>query len=277
MHCLRSLILILKILSKPSLNECMNWLKDNKIRILLYACVLSLAALVILFGIRIYAPILLDIDIKWLVVAAIPIILALIVGRFVAKFKWGGIDIELAAEGKIIDHEEVFVLFQPFAAQRKDDLNTLRAMSETEKGKPNALLFDLDRSDYYDANVIREYVRELRNVRFFIIRINAGQLVAIIYIDRSIILNQENEYLYRFIEGLPNRVNSQGFGTVVGGRISVNERIVDAYQKMKREKSRVLLVFAEGNTGFPMGFITMKMAERYLANLVVRVVNQKSS
>jgi hypothetical protein len=255
----------------------MNWLKEKKIKILLYACILSLAALVIMFGIRVYAPTILDIDIKWLVVAAIPIILALIVGRFITRFKWMGIDVELAAGGRIIDHEEVFQIIASFAAQRKDDLDVLRAMSPEQKIRPNVLAFVLGKANYYQEGAVVEYVRELRNVQFFMILDKAGKFVAMIDFYRPLFENQNYENVYRFILELQEGQIPSGFGIIITSRVSANTKIIDAYKRLRREYPEVLLVFSDDNPELPVGFITMEMVERYLANLVVKIVDKEQS
>jgi hypothetical protein len=255
----------------------MNWLKEKKIKILLYACILSLAGLVILFGIRAYAPTLLDIDIKWLVVAAIPIILALIVGRFITRFKWMGIDIELAAGGRIIDHEEVFQIIAPFTAQSKDDLDVLRSMSQEQKQRPNVLAFKLGNANYYQEGAVVEYIKELRNVQFFMIIDKAGKFVAMIYFYRALFERQNYDHVNRFILELQEEKIPSGFGIIITGRVSANSMIIDAYKRLRREYPGVLLVFSDHNPELPAGFITIELAERYLANLVVKIVDRKQS
>ncbi len=253
----------------------MNWLKDKKIKILIYACILSLAALVTLFGIRVYAPTLLDIDVKWLIVAAIPIILALIIGRFITRFRFGGFDVELAAGGPIIEHEEVFEILQPLGVLPKSELDFLQGMSHEDKIKANVLLFEIGRPDYYHEGSIMEYLRQLPNVQFFMIVNKAQRLVAIIYIYRSVFLNQGFGPVDRFIQMLEQGVVPQGFGPIVTGRISPRARIIDAYRRLKKEYPGVLMVYSEAKPEFLTGFITLEKAERYLANIVVRMMKEK--
>lgn len=255
----------------------MNWLKEKKLKLLLYACIVSLAGLVILFGIRIYAPTLLDIDIKWLVVAAIPIILALIVGRYITRFKMMGFDVELATEGRIIDHEEVFQILHPFVAQRKGELGVLDAMTAAEKARPNVLAFEIGKVGYYEEGAIKRYVQEMRNIYFFLIYDKTGKFVAMINIYRPLFENQGFEKVYRFISDLEQGIVPEDFGLIIRKRISAQARIVDAYKRLRSEYPAVFIVFGDENTELPIGYITREMAERYLASLVLRMADKKQT
>jgi hypothetical protein len=248
-------------------------LKDKKIKILLYACILSLAALIILFGLRFYAPTLLDIHVKWLIVAAIPILLALIIGGFITRFKGGGFELELAeARGPIIDHQEVFEILQPIGVVQKDELEVLQRMSYDEKIRTTVLRFEISRPGYYQEGAIQSYLRELPKVQFFMIVSKAGKLIAMIYINRSIFLDHGFEPVYTFINLLADGTVPHKFGPLVTGRISPDAGIADAYRRLKREFPGVLLVYMKEDDKFPKGFITLERASQYLADIVVRLI-----
>jgi hypothetical protein len=256
----------------------MNWLKNRKLIILLYGCVISLAALITLFGIRVYAPKLLDIDIKWLIAAAIPIILALIAGKFITRFKWLGVDIEIAAGDRIVDRDEVYQVIQPFAAQRKDDLRILRAMRAEDKARINALTFELGKAEYYEEGAIIEYVRELRYVHFFLIHDKAGRFVAMIDIYRALFASQDFELVLRFIRELEKGNIPQGFGVIITKHLPAQTKIVDAYQRLRKENpGAAFIVFNDDNSEWPIGYITREMAERYLADLVVKLIKTQGA
>ena len=253
-----------------------NWIKDKNQRLLFYGCILSLAAILILFGVRIYAPFLLDIDIKWLIVASIPIVLALIVGKFITRFKWMGVDIEIAVDDRIVDAEDVVYIMHSFIAQKKENLAVLFSLSPEAKNRPNVLAFEQGKPGYYDPYAIREYVRLLPNVHFFSVKTSTGKFVALLQINRELILGQANELINSFILDLAeNRIPEEIGFFVITHHIVAKTKVIDAYEIIKRTPNKALTVLENEESKQLIGIVFERSIEAYLAKLVLRYVKGK--
>jgi len=252
----------------------MNWLKERKYKLLLYAGITSTAGLVILFGIRIYAPTLLDIDIKWLAAISVPILLALIAGKFITKVKLMGVDVEIAAQDRVIDHEEIIQIFHGFAVLEKSNVEILDLFTLEDRKKPNVLEFVQARNDYYQAGAIAEYLRRLPRVQFFLIRNIAGDFVALLVIERERFLDPSFEVGYDFIGQLSSGIIPKGLGyQVIIGRITTQTRIIDAYYRFRHFSSDIMAVFENENSKEPIGYVTLQMIEKYLAGLLAKNIS----
>jgi hypothetical protein len=252
----------------------MKWLKDRSFEMLMYGCIASIAALVILFGIRVYAPTLLDIDVKWLIVAAVPVVLALIAGRFITRFKWMGVDIEIAAEDPVIEHKEVIDILIPLKAQQKSDLIELDNMSDDQRNQPNVLTFIQGISNYYEPGAILAYVKMLPNIRFLMVTDEDSRFVALILISRKKFENYNFSDLDPFIRALEQRRIPYNFGKPITRRVDPHTQIVDVYEVLKKDPYKIRVLFKKEESLLPMGIITFERTEKYLANLLVKYLKK---
>ncbi len=75
---------------------------------IIYGLVISLVILLILLLLQHYSASLLNLETRWLVVAGVPIIIALIIGGYIYKFKGFGIELEPGYSRQLVQ-----VFFKP--------------------------------------------------------------------------------------------------------------------------------------------------------------------
>jgi len=109
----------------------------------------------------------LDLDLIWLIVAGIPLSLALILGGYLRRSPALGIKLETSLQAPLgrvgmISEEGLDEL----PAGQKESSEYLRNLQENRKREIQRICLNTGRSDYYRAEVIREYLEKLPNLRF---------------------------------------------------------------------------------------------------------------
>lgn len=140
----------------------------NKHPIVILGLIATLITFIALLLLQHLSPSILQLDVKWVVVACIPLLIALIVGGYIKEFTGFGITLKTTMEAPItsldLKAQEVLVSLEGI---RKDTLAVLSRISLEKKRKTTRLRFFLRRRGYYDLDAIYFYMRELPNLEYF--------------------------------------------------------------------------------------------------------------
>ena len=159
---------------------------------------------VVLFGIFIALQLnkstVLDINTRWLITAGIPILVGLIIGGYVTKFKGFGVELEtrLKSPVTILSLKAAdAITFLP--GDEKQSAGRLRSVSEAQIIRTKRLSFVTGRKSYYGIQAIIEYLRTFRNLEYFEIKKESNEFVCLIPIDLfRRLLNSIEERLYDY-------------------------------------------------------------------------------
>lgn len=119
----------------------------------------------------------LSLESRWIAVAGIPILVALLAGGFISKFKGFGIELEgelrtPVDEGSFIEAPDVLLQASDIAEQAEEiakaSLDQLYQLVPEKREKVKRLRFVM--RGHYVREVIQEYFRELPNLQFLEIR-----------------------------------------------------------------------------------------------------------
>jgi hypothetical protein len=232
---------------------------------------LSISILALLFGIKMYQPALLDIDAKWLCVAAVPVIIALLVSGIISKFKGFGVEIEVAAKSEIVDNPSVMTLLTPLLVKQKGEVTDLNPMTEEEKRTYNSLAFQLSNPNiHYIPFAITEYLRQLPNVRYFEITDQNGAFIALWKIDRKLFKEDNTDYIYNFIQKLESGEWKGITGKITDKFVLLTTTILEALSTMRHNTLEFVPVLNDPEEKRLRGVIEVRKIEAFLADKVLR-------
>lgn len=169
---------------------------------LLIGSLISIILLVLFMVLQYISPTSLVLDVKWIIVSGIPLLVALIVGGYIKGFKGFGIELEMRFQEPIISLDlEASHVYVSTEGLRKQTLEDLDRISVERKRKITRLQFISSRRDYYDLNVVYQYMRELPNLEYFEVVKRGGTFMCLLPIN---LFNnrQNNDELSRFVETL---------------------------------------------------------------------------
>ncbi|HEY5464032.1 MAG TPA: hypothetical protein VIJ95_12300 [Hanamia sp.] len=243
-------------------------------RILLIGCGSTLLIIIALFIIRAYKEDWLDINIQWIGIAVLPLILALIVGRFIKKFSGFGVELELASDEPLSSTTGIVEFIQYIFPEEKDSLRYLQSLPTDKKRKTNVLLFRTGKKNYYQTYIIQDYIRQLPNIKYFEVTDSKGKFKSISLVDRSLLLIEyENNVLQSFVRAIEeNRINNIVLETTTE-LIFLSETAIEVYKKINSSgKSFIAVVDKENNL---IGVVLKTRLEKYFSELVLSAVDKK--
>ena len=201
----------------------------------------------------------LSLESRWLLLAGVPILVALIVGGYVYKFKGFGIELETRLRNPLgTSTLQAIDALEPAPGAEKESLSILDNTPTDELARIKRLTMVLGRGGYYDPNAVKEYINRLVSLQFIEIRNPKGAFRCLIPI--SVIRRDHGLYLEGAIERL---VNSVGKSTVlsefateaVTDHVNVTDRLIAVLPKVRESK---------------YGWLPVLTAHRVLAGIITR-------
>ena len=248
--------------------------KEN--RILLIGCIISIIIIIILFIIRANKEEWLDINIQWIGVAILPLILALIVGKYIKKFSGFGVELELVSEEPLSSNTAIVEFVESIFPEEKNTSLYLSVLPSEKKRKTNVLRFRINKKEYYQTYIVADYIRELPNIEFFEATDSRGKFKSLSRIDRQSLLNQFEDYLglRSFIKAIEdNRINDIELETTMQF-IYLSETAVEVYKKISATGKNFIALVDKEN--ILIGIVLKSRLEKYFSELVINAVDKKS-
>lgn len=153
----------------------------NKHPIVILGLIATLITFIALLLLQHFSPSILQLDVKWIVVACIPLLIALIVGGYISVIKAFEVELRMRMEAPIasldLQAQEVFV---PLKGIKKGTRAELDRISLERRRRVTRLQFFVGRRGYYDARVILAYMHELPNLEYFEIVRPTGLFVCLL-------------------------------------------------------------------------------------------------
>ena len=209
----------------------MKALIDRRQQLVILGFIFTILLIVAFVLFQHFLPSIMQLDVKWIVVACIPLVIALIMGGYIRVIKGFGVELETKIEEPITTLElKAQEVFESTEGMAKDTIGTLYDMSLDRKREINRLQFITKQKGNYAPTIVSEYMRELPNLEYFEIIDKDGFFVCLLPInlfsDES---GNPNGYeIERFIDNLEKDSISVGYGknsidvTIKAGRSIVS-------------------------------------------------------
>jgi hypothetical protein len=223
-----------------------------------------------------FLPSVLNLDIKWIAVATLPLLLALIFGGYVKVIKGFGIELEMRIEEPIIslDLNATEVLTSSPSIEKRY-IEDLERLSADRKRKIARLRFISGRPNYYSFNAISAYIRQLPNLEYFEVIRPSGTFICLvpIYLFRENEEIQMNE-LTRFVNALQdNRIPRLYSQDITTFSVRSEQSIVEVLEMMRNQGQVIAVVL--NSKGSALGLIKMPEIEKRISGEVLLEIKRK--
>ncbi|MEI3802334.1 MULTISPECIES: CBS domain-containing protein [unclassified Chitinophaga] len=238
----------------------------------LYAIIGSIVIFSFLFITRINCPQLLDIDIKWIGVALLPLIFCLVIGKYIKKFSGFGIELEIVAEESILTNTSIIQLVHPIIAEEKGSTIGLQDYPVDQIAAVNVIRFRDNPNLLYNRYDVRRYLEFFYNVQYLQLTDNFGRLKSITRINRNRVLNTD-----QYPDGINNGIDiikSFSKSDTVRIYVKAEQTAVDALKIMRENGIHFIPVV---NSQLQLiGIVERNKLDEYLASIVISISDKKS-
>lgn len=237
---------------------------------LLERCLLmSLALLIIFFYLQYYELKVLSLESRWLVVASIPLLVALLAGGYIKKFKGFGIELEALLQNPIGRVNLVATdVLERLSAQDKGTYRQLEKLSIEKRTQIKRLSFTIRKRDYYGADAIRAYLDGLSNLEYFEVKKVDGRFLYLIPVEIFKDMPDMHQRLERFITAMEENSIGEMFGEdAIDESVGEEESLLSIVPKIRASKFGVLPVVSE--SGRLIGIVNTRLIEKRITDEVV--------
>lgn len=196
--------------------------------------------------------IILNLETKWLILAIIPIFIAMFIGGYIKSFK--GFGIELEAKLKIplttikLKAKEAATTL---VGNYKESIKSLDNINNNQKDKIKLLIFISGKKDYYGSEAIQIYLDGLQKLEYILINDKDDKFVCLLPI--TVLTKSQNNInksrdINKFIDALErNSIQSEYMNICIDNTIKKNENILDTLLKMRTLKIKSIAVLDSDN------------------------------
>jgi hypothetical protein len=215
----------------------------------------------------------LGLDSRWLFVSFLPLLVALLVGGYIKSFKGFGVELEARLKNPVTSVSLTATdAAEELVGDEKRSRNYLNLILERERpynSYTSRLIFIKGRRDYYSAEIIVEYIRALRGLKYIEVREENGEFIALIPISKMKINNEvDSQKVSLFIESLENETLFPLF-RAGANREFVNEstNLVEALRLMRKTDSDQIAVVSDDKHF--IGLLSARDVEKRIADEVL--------
>lgn len=192
----------------------------------------------------------LKLESRWLLVAGVPLLAALIVGGYIKSFKGFGVELEASLSKPVTNVElSATEAMDEIIGDEKRSIDYLHRLSSKDRRNISRLVLVQGRVDYYRSYVLETYLHELKGLKYIEIRNQEGQFVALIptsEFKNGIEIN--GNLLGEFIHALEqSQILLRYSRSVITTHITEDTGLIEALKIMRRLKIQQLVVLDEGN------------------------------
>lgn len=242
---------------------------------LIIGAIISLILLTIFGWLQSEESKLLQLPSQWLAMAVLPLIIALFIGGFIARFKGFGVELESALKAPVASLSlTASDAVADIPGDEKRSFIYLEGLSYEKKQATRWLLFKSGRSNYYTPHGIETYMRELPNIEYFEIKSEAGDLIC--FLPVSVFRNESQHYnenidyekLSKLIESIEEDNVPIAFSdSAITLKVSSEQALVDVLKVMRAEKANFAAVVSP--SGKYLGVVFANEVERKIADSVL--------
>lgn len=244
----------------------------GKYRAITIGIIVSLAIFVILLILQGINAAILDLETRWLLVAGIPILIALIIGGYIYRFKGFGIELETRLQSPMgTSILQTTDALEQAPGLDKEAVGLLDSLTQEQLSRLQRLSFVSGRKNYYDPYAVREYIQRLYNLQFIEIRDKNGAFQFLIPIT---VFREEHgikiEALDRLVESVSNATIDSDFAVEAEGEyVRTTDKLLEILPEIRDSKYGWLPVLTPNRR--LAGVITKSSVEARIADEVVAV------
>jgi hypothetical protein len=237
---------------------------------LMFGSVLSVALLAVFLYLQHRKSSALDLDLIWLIVAATPLFLALLLGGYLRKVKGLGIELQRSLQNPV---GRVHVLasngLEDLPADQMGSNEYLFQLPEAKRREIQRLAFVVGRSDYYDSSTVKEYLEKFPNAKFIEVCDANGRFQCLLPARIFGYKNHfDDESIDRFIESLRQHKVTDVFPfDVITQTISEDESVLESYEKIRSSDLSFLPLVSEG--GRLLGIVNRDTLEKRIVDEII--------
>jgi len=213
----------------------------------------------------------LKLESRWLLVAGVPLLVALIVGDYIKSFKGFGVELEATLSKPVTNVElSATEAMDEIIGDDKRSIDYLHRLNPRDRRNISRLVLVQGRVDYYRPYALEIYLHELRGLKYIEIRNQEGQFVALIPISEFKNGTEiNNNLLSEFIHTLEQSQILQRYSrTVITTHITEDTGLIEALKIMRRHKVQQLVVLDESNVF--QGVLMARSVEKRIADNVLQ-------
>lgn len=218
----------------------------------------------------------LALEAKWLVVAGIPLLVAILRSNLIARFKGFGVELETRLRDTVGSLTlSAATALADLPGDEKQNMMYLQSMRESEREEIEKLTIREGRPGYYQAGAMMATLNELHKLRYIEVLSSSGKFVALIpvgslksggFFDRQklddlIGYAARKEMRQIMVEG------------VITETIQLDEKLVEVLPKLRKCKEGELPVLTRN--GISIGLISAALIERRIADEVMKRVEDQ--
>lgn len=211
----------------------------------------------------------LSLDTKWLVVAGVPLLIALIAGGYIKRFKGFGIELESLLRNPIGRVNVIATdVLEGLPFHEKGTYDQLQRLSDKNREKIKRLSFISGKKDYYGPDAVNEYLEGLPYLEYFEVKKADGCFLYIIPVDIFKSAQNMHGMLERFIRAMEENNIAEIFGDdAIGESVAEEESLVSIVPKIRENKFSVLPVVS--SSGRLIGIVNTQMIESRITDEVI--------
>jgi hypothetical protein len=259
----------------PSIKE------KTKVSYWIDGAILSGLLLLIFLFLQQYEVKMLLLDVKWLAIAAIPLLIALLRSGLITEIEFFGIKARLntsIGDSDLLGANASEAL-APLSDDNKQSETYIRRLPKNKRSKIKILTFREGLNNYYQTNAVITYFRYLPNLQYVSVVNNNGIFIGLIPIEFFVLEDRENKVdeavISSFIETLSeNLILVKYKSIIITETISDAENLFQTLLKVRRSKNNLLAVVTE-NRQF-LGIVTVSSVESKIADIVITVYQKRN-
>lgn len=243
---------------------------DGEELFLFSAIVCSVVLLVVFLYLQTKGSRVLELQGKWLLVVAAPVLVGLIAGGYVYRFKGFGIELETRLKDPLGEANlDATDALEEVPGSGKESMAYLDGLPAETRKKIERLSFISGRRGYYDSYAVEQYLEGLPNLKFIEVKRMRGDFICLLPVD--VLRDRDgpvSEKIKKFLDAIEqDNVKSTFADSAITEWVGVRDKLVHILPEVRSAPGGVLAVLRDGQQ--LVGVITASAVERRIADEVL--------
>lgn len=215
----------------------------------------------------------LGLDLKWMIVAGIPILIGLFAGGYIKNLKGFGLELEASLKKPMDLSRLTAVKPEVVPQEQKRGLDMLFQKPLSERLLPRRLTFRLGSNVQYVPDVIAEYLQQLPNVEFIECADQQGRFQELFPAALFESIREDGRKEWKDLEKLASALNANAIqeyfpSEAEGQHVPPDLPVIELYKKLKASRYGWLPVV--GEDGLMRGVLRRETVTEKIAEQVLR-------
>ena len=238
---------------------------------------ISILLLIIFSILQAFDSAILKLNSQWILVAGAPLLVALVAGGYIKKFKGFGLELESKLQAPVTSLDlRVADAIMDMPGDEKGSIRTLHNLSRDEIRNIKRLSFILEKKDYYTPHAIWEYLDTLKKLEFFEIKRQDGTFVCLIPVSAFKNVGERNgdmdpthnDRVSRFTQALKQETLATEFADVcISITVKHSDGLIGVLEILRSNNSEYATVASP--EGKFIGVVSSREIERKIADDVL--------